>query len=516
MTLPLYSVADARAIDRFAIERLAIPGYVLMTRAATAALARLRGRWPHARRIGVLCGPGNNGGDGYRLALLAQAAGLAVEAIALADPAGVDACRARSDWLAAGGVVRPWEEGLPEVDLWVDALFGIGLARGLSGAAAAVVDALHATDRPVLALDVPSGVDADTGAVPGPAVRASATVEFIVGKRGLATGPALDHVGEHWLESLDLPAAAIDSAAPHALALSHADLPGMFGSDLACQSPTSTRSSSAVDACIHLPSRSRDSHKHRFGRVLCVGGDTGMAGAIALCAQAALRTGAGVVSVATRAGHVGPLLALQPELMVRGIEDGADFMSMAKAADLIAIGPGLGRGEWGRALWRAALASDRPLVIDADGLTLLAEHRHAVGDAVLTPHPGEAARLLACEPAAIQRDRFTAAAAIAEHYRATVVLKGAGSVVATPGARPRLIAAGNPGMAVAGMGDVLAGVIAALRGQGLAAFAAASAGALLHACAGDAAGRDGQRGLLPSDLLPWLRRLVNPIARSVP
>ena len=260
-----------------------------------------------------------------------------------------------------------------------------------------------------------------------------------------------------------------------------------------------------------LPPRPRDSHKGTNGRVLCVGGDFGGGGAILLCTEAALRCGAGLVDVATRAAHVSALLARTPEALAHTQETSAGFDSLLARADVIAIGPGLGQGEWGSALHRQVLASGKPQVIDADALNLLVGSTTVLPpDAVITPHPGEAARLLECTTADVQRDRLVSARELSARYRCTVVLKGAGTIVAAPDRLPRVIAAGNPGMAVGGMGDVLTGTIAALRAQGLPAFDAACAGALLHAAAGDAAADNGQRGLLPSDLMPWLRRLANP------
>ncbi|HET7126737.1 MAG TPA: NAD(P)H-hydrate dehydratase, partial [Lysobacter sp.] len=231
---------------------------------------------------------------------------------------------------------------------------------------------------------------------------------------------------------------------------------------------------------------------------------------VLLCAEAALRSGAGLVRVATREAHVAPLLARCPEAMPAGIEDSRSFASMLELADVLALGPGLGQGEWARALFSAAISAGKPLVIDADALNLLAHSPRALPDAVLTPHPGEAARLLDRSTADVQRDRVVAAKQLAERFDATVVLKGAGSVVAAPKLVPRIIGAGNPGMAVGGMGDVLTGVIAALRAQGLDAFDAATAGALLHAVAGDAAAHDGERGLLPRDVIACVRCVANP------
>ena len=265
-----------------------------------------------------------------------------------------------------------------------------------------------------------------------------------------------------------------------------------------------------------LPPRPSDSHKGANGHVLCIGGDHGSGGAIVLCAQAALRAGAGLASVATRAVHVPALLARQPEAMAHAVESADALALLFARASIIAIGPGLGQGEWGRAMLAAALATSKPLVLDADALNLLAAAPRALpADTILTPHPGEAARLLDSDIASVQGDRNAAALALVQRYGAVVVLKGAGTIVAAPGRIPRVVAAGNPGMATGGMGDLLTGVIAALRAQGLDAFDAASCGALLHAHAGDLAAReDGMRGLLPSDLLPWLHRCANPRGAS--
>lgn len=260
-----------------------------------------------------------------------------------------------------------------------------------------------------------------------------------------------------------------------------------------------------------LRPRAKDSHKGDNGHVLCVGGNAGSGGAIVLCAQAALRTGAGLVSVATRAAHVAPLLARQPEAMVHAVDSGEDYAPLLQRADVLAVGPGLGRGEWGRALLDGALRSGKPLVLDADALNLLADAPGALpAGAVLTPHPGEAARLLRTDAREVQGDRVAAVRVLAERFACVVVLKGAGTLVAAPDGRSVQVAVGNPGMATGGMGDLLTGVIAALRAQGLEGFDAAACGALLHAAAGDAAAAGGMRGLLPGDLLPELRRLANP------
>lgn len=491
---PLFSIEQARAIDRDAQRALGLSEYALMQRAGAAAWRALLQHWPQAHRIGIACGPGNNGGDGSVLARLARASGRDV--IVMRLPGGVprsDAARqAFAGWEADGGAVREFDAAaraaeLPQVDLWVDALFGIGLARAPEGAVLALIEAINCAGVDVFALDVPSGVDADTGHVPGVAIRAARTLGFIVNKRGLHTGAALDHVGALHIDALGVSKTTIAAHVPVARCVRTSAL------------------------ATWLPARLRDSNKGEYGHVLCVGGEHGTAGAIALTAEAALRSGAGLVSVATRAEHVAMLLARRPELMVHGVEDSAEFTTLCERAGVLAIGPGLGKGEWGRALLSAALQADKPLVLDADALNLVSESPARLRDAIITPHPGEAARLLGINPVQVQSDRFAAAYALAARFDCCVVLKGAGSVIAAPGVMPVVIAAGNPGMATGGMGDVLTGVIGAMRAQHLSAFDAAVCGALLHALAGDAAAKKGgERGLLASDLFWQLRRLANP------
>src|SRR5690606_24518420 len=260
-----------------------------------------------------------------------------------------------------------------------------------------------------------------------------------------------------------------------------------------------------------LEPRHANAHKGEHGHVLCIGGEAGMGGAVRLCAEGALRTGVGLASVATRRAGVAALVAARPEAMTHAVESADDLRPLLERATVLAVGPGLGQGDWGRALLQVALGSGKPPVLDADALNLIAATTTPLPQAILTPHPGEAARLLGCDNAQVQADRYAAADALAQRWRSVVVLKGAGTLVAAPGQVPAVIGAGNPGMATGGMGDVLSGVIAALHAQGLPVFEAAVAGALLHSAAGDAAARiGGERGLLPSDLFPHLRRMANP------
>lgn len=480
----LYTVAQVRALDRRAIDGLGVPGIELMRRAAWAALASLRRHWPLAQRLAVYCGSGNNGGDGCLLAKLAREAGLQVEVFALGGVPCGDAAQAWQEWKDVGGRARAWRAGdaLPEVDVHVDALYGTGLNRAPQDDAAALIAAINASDVPVLALDVPSGLDADTGRTPGVAIRAAATVSFIAAKRGLYTGSSADHVGQLELDTLGLPAELWQDSAPDAGLLRETQ----------------------------LPPRPRAAHKGTNGHVLAVGGDHGMAGAIRLCGEAALRAGAGLVSVATRAEHLMALNAARPELMAHGVDGPQALEPLLARASVLAVGPGLGQGAWGHALWLTALESGKPLVLDADGLNLLARApRRFAQPAVLTPHPGEAARLLGCTVDAVATDRFAAARALASRFAAVVVLKGAGSLVAHPNGRLDVCPWGNPGMASGGMGDLLTGIIAALLAQTGDAWQAACLGVGLHARAGDRAARHGERGLIASDLLAPLRALGN-------
>jgi len=434
----------------------------------------------------VLCGGGNNGGDGYLLACMAREAGMQAGVLAVASPTQDDAGRACAEWRAARGAILDVDAQLPEADIYVDALFGTGLTRPIEGVAAHLIEQVNASRRPVLALDLPSGIHADSGEALGVAVRAATTITFVAHKRGLFTGAAPDHAGELVLDKLGL--------------------------------PESLYAESTVDAHLldmrrmarWLPPRARAAHKGDFGHVLAIGGDAGMGGAIRLTGEAALRIGAGLVSITTRPENVGAINAGRPELMAHAVKDALMLHPLLQRADVIALGPGLGHGDWSRMLWHSALATGRPAVIDADGLNLLArEAVHLPTHTVLTPHPGEAARLLACETAVIVRDRFAAARQLAQEYACVAVLKGAGTLIAHPQGEVAVCPWGNPGMASAGMGDVLTGIIAGLMAQGLPPWRAARLGVALHAQAGDAAAKDGEAGVLASDLFPHLRILRN-------
>jgi len=487
----IYSASQVRALDRFEIEQRKVPGYTLMTRAAEGALALLRARWPQARRVAVVCGGGNNGGDGYVLARLARAAGL--DALVLAatppDELGGDARRAQDEWVAAGGPAHPFAaDALAGGDVVVDALLGIGLKGPPRPETLAVIHAINAARRPVLALDIPSGVDADTGVVHGAAVHAEITLSFVAFKSGTFLGAGPDHAGVLMLDDLGVVPAARPEFAPLMRRIDEAEL------------------------VQHLPRRARDSHKGTSGRVLIVGGGPGMPGAARLAGEAALRVGAGLVSVAGAPENLLAVTATRPELIYLPTQTGVG--EALRVADTVAIGPGLGTGEWGARLWAEFLrAAPARAVLDADALNLLArEPAKLPADWILTPHPGEAGRLLGSDAAAVQADRLGAVRELHSRYGAIAVLKGAGTLIAGGHEMPalHLCDRGNPGMATAGMGDVLTGVIAGLVHQVGDAARAARLGVLVHALAGDSAAQGGQRGLVASDVIAELRGWVNP------
>ncbi len=489
----LYRAEQVRELDRIAIEDERIPGLTLMGTAGEAAYLALREHWPGAQCVTVVCGTGNNGGDGYVLAARAREDGLDVRLIQVGE-----AGRLRGDALAAAAQAEragvksaayAGEAGLPG-DVVVDAVFGTGLDREVEGRWREVIGAINASGRPVLAIDIPSGLHADTGAVLGAAVVADLTVTFIGLKQGLFTGEGPECCGRVLFHDLDVPERiyARVGAASHRV-------------DLDSQQ---TR----------LPVRRRSAHKGHFGHVLVVGGDYGYAGAARMAGEAAARTGAGLVSIATRPGHAA-VCAPCPELMCHGIESEQELGPLLDRITVVAVGPGLGRSDWAQSLFNRVLAAELPLVVDADALNLLSERGANREHWVLTPHPGEAARLLGWSTARVQADRFAAAAAMQARYGGVVVLKGAGTLVRSADGVV-VCDRGNPGMASGGMGDVLTGIVAGLLAQGLDPAAAARVGVCLHAGAADLAARDGERGLLASDLFVHLRRLVNPGRREPP
>jgi NAD(P)H-hydrate epimerase len=471
-------------MDRSAIEQHGIDGRDLMERAGAAAFRRLLDRWSSPRNIVVVAGAGNNGGDGYVIARLALERGMTPRVLQLGDHARLrgEAAAAAMAYAEAGGLCEPFT-GLPEdAGLIVDAMLGTGLERPLTGPWAEAVCQINGARAPILAVDIPSGLHADTGCVLGAAVRADLTVTFIGLKQGMFTAAGPDHCGEIRFDALQVPAMVY---AGQLLAARRLDW--QKERDL-------------------LPALRQSAHKGDQGHVLVVGGAPGMSGAARLSAEAALRCGAGLVTLATHPEHAPWANLTRPELMVHAAAGADDIDGAAHRADVVAIGPGLGLGDWSRALLERVLTLERPLVVDADALSLLAAAPRRREDWVLTPHPGEAARLLGVSAADIEQDRFTAVERLQRRFGGVVVLKGAGTLIRGAGHRPTgLCSDGNPGMATAGMGDALTGVIAALIGQCMGPEQAASAGVCAHAAAADRAARGGRRGLIAGDVIRALR-----------
>lgn len=489
----LYRAEQLRELDRTAIEDQGIPGVELMERAGRAAHDLLRRRWPDARDITIVCGIGNNGGDGYVVARYARAEGLKVHVLQVGDPHRLrgDALAMAARFREVGGTLEPFH-GLPRpTDLIVDAILGIGLEREVTGEWAHAIGAVNAHPAPVLAIDIPSGLHADRGQIMGAAVRADATISFIGLKQGMFTGAGPDCCGEIRFDSLQIPAVVYSDQILAARRLDAGVLGRLIGR------------------------RPRSAHKGTFGHVLIVGGAPGYSGAARLAGEGALRCGAGLVTVATHPDHAGYLNLTRPELMCPGILRPAQLDALLDKAQVVAVGPGLAKGPWGEGLLSRVLESPLPLVVDADALNLLAAAPAKRDNWVLTPHPGEAARLLDSDIASVQANRFAAARRIRERFGGLVVLKGVGTIIqGAPGRPPAVCDGGNPGMATAGTGDILTGMIAALIAQGLSLEDAAAGGVCLHAAAGDAAAEDGEHGMLASDLLAHIRPLIKALVAS--
>jgi ADP-dependent NAD(P)H-hydrate dehydratase / NAD(P)H-hydrate epimerase len=461
MPTPVHATADIRRIEAAAFATRPVPA--LMERAGLAAAECARDMLGAGDRVLVLAGPGNNGGDAFVVARHLAQWWHAVDVVFTgdADHLPPDAAEALDALRACG--ITPIAQ-LPDPithDLIVDGLFGIGLRRDLDGAYAALVARVAASGRPVLALDIPSGLDADTGRVLGCAIRATRTITFIATKPGLQTLDGPDHCGTIEIADLGLGAAA--SASPSGTLIDASDVASV------------------------LAPRHRNSHKGTHGDLWIVGGAAGMVGAAFLAARAGLLCGAGrVLAALLDAGT--PLDLLHPELMIRPAFPDPDL----GRARCIVVGPGLGQSAEAAARLDHCLGLDIPLLLDADALNLVAasdERARRVADrrqpTILTPHPAEAGRLLGVTTPDVQRDRVASTLALATRFHAAIVLKGAGSIVATPDGRWAVNTTGNPGMAVAGMGDVLCGIVGALVAQGAEPAAALRAGVRVHGLAGD-------------------------------
>lgn len=530
---PVWRTEAIRQMEQQIVVSQQITMYQLMERAGAALFSVLKQCWPDAHRIWVLCGKGNNGGDGYVLARLARKSGLQVYLAAMDKPSpGITADQACLDWMACGGQVLSMQQlsGLPVTerpDVIVDALLGIGPSTPLHGELPAWIQFINRQQVPVLSADIPSGLNAETGAPLGAAVHASATLTMLALKPGLLTGQAADYVGTLWLAPLNPSKISSDKSAPDKNDSSITSL-----SDRASKiqlhpvhdqdhqtdhqgKPQGIKSSDSPKNSLEalnfwgisrvLKPRARTAHKGNQGKALLIAGGPGMPGAAHLAASAALRTGSGLVKVHCAPENRAMIFQGRPELMfVLHPQEDLSWSSV------LAIGPGLGTDVWGQEQWALIRHYPHPMVVDADALNLLAVQPLRSEHWILTPHPGEAARLLRCTVAQIESDRMAAVLQLQRQYGGVVVLKGPGTLV-SDGHHIKICMTGNPGMASGGMGDVLTGTILGLLAQGFPLFQAACLGVLLHGQAADCvAEKSGERGMLASDLLNYLQKLMNP------
>ncbi len=492
---PLYSVAQIRELDRLTIAAQGDDGFALMYEAATSALSVLQHHWVDARKITVIAGPGNNGGDAFILAALAFECSIRVRVFTIGDlTKQTSAAQKALNMAVQAGIAIERLSPASDLsgDVLVDGLLGTGLSSEPREEFAQAIAVINGADMPVFALDVPSGLNADSGVVYGPVVNADVTITFIGVKRGLLTASGPDVCG-----ALELAELSVDSAHANIIADAERISWARFNDEKRGLAP-----------------RRGNAHKGDFGHVLVIGGESGFGGAAIMAVEAAGRIGAGLVSCATRPEHVSALLTRRPEVMALGVNSGLELAPAIQRATVLAIGPGLGQTSWSELLLQQVLGAQQPVVLDADALNVLASPgwhcEFSKRVAVLTPHPGEAARMLGMTVAAVQTDRFACVRLLAQRYQAVVVLKGQGSLIADPSGRVALCTDGNPGMSCGGMGDVLTGVIAALLAQGLNAWDAACFGVCCHSAAADVAVTDaGVRGLLATDLMPILRELIN-------
>ncbi|MBO67684.1 MAG: bifunctional ADP-dependent NAD(P)H-hydrate dehydratase/NAD(P)H-hydrate epimerase [Acidiferrobacteraceae bacterium] len=483
----LYTADQSKIIEKRALCNQSMGSSSLMSLAGQAAFSLLSDTWPNATSILVVCGSGNNGGDAWTVASIAKKAGLDVRLMELARPKSTDAKLAAEAGYAIG--LRPISfkaDNLGNPDVIVDGILGIGLKGTPNDDVLASIRAINDTNKPVLALDIPSGLNPDTGDVEIDAIRASTTITFICCNPGLVTGKGPKYTGNIEFDDLGVGDTVFRGIQPIAKYVS--------GSN-----------SQLLINGIPAPA-----HKGEAGRLLIIGGNITMGGSVRLAGEAALRTGAGLVTIGTRQANVASIHASCPELLAYSVEEGFNAAGLLNKFSHIVFGPGLGTDAWARWLFDNVIELESPIVIDADGLNLLAEYPRHNPHWILTPHPGEAARLLRKTAKEIQRDRLQASFDIQSLYGGICILKGAGTIVRISGENVFICNTGNSGMATAGTGDILSGVIGSLLAQGLSNEEAACCGVWLHGTAGDRAAADGQRGMIARDLLPALRQLVDP------
>lgn len=479
--IPLFDTKSIQHFEDSAAEVTDTGSSLLMERAGASLFNHMQQQFPTVGHYHIVCGTGNNGGDGFVLARLARASGRSVSVYTYKDPKATDAVKAHQSMTAHGIATIPVTGFRPENGVIVDCIFGTGIRDAPRAPWIDCIKKINSLKTPVVSVDVPSGLVADTGHVPDVAVNADTTLTFLGHKPGLFTGHGPEHSGNIVLDDL-----RVTTQAEHATA--HVITPRM------------------LTGC--LPRRPRTAHKGNYGHVLVIGGDEGFGGAALLAATAALRTGAGLVSIITHPVHTAGFISKQPELMVNGMHSPDDAPATARrlldAADVVVIGPGMGQSDFGRSFFDWLVGQMKTvvpkLVFDADALNLLSQNPVKLRNSVLTPHPGEASRLLNIPTAEVNADRFTAVKRLSNSYGATALLKGAGSVIQSQ-EHLFVCTEGNPGMASGGMGDVLSGIVGGLMAQGLTPNRALIAGVWVHGVSADiAAAKVGEPGLVASDL----------------
>lgn len=488
----IFKSNEVSTIDRLAMTEEDISGFLLMKRAAEFSFDITHKEYPSAKSFLIFCGLGNNAGDGYLLASQIIRKGLHASVVYLSSPENLkgDALSAYLDLKSLNAEITPWTKNCNfDADIIVDALFGIGLNKPIEGKYLECISAINDNVKPVIALDIPSGLCANTGQEKDLAIKAEITVTFVGKKIGLFLGSGPDSCGRIFFSDL------------------------LINENLYKLSKPSVEIFSDELRAKMLPKRKNTSHKGDYGHVLIIGGNKGMAGAAKIAAEGALRSGAGLVSVITRPENVNVITRLRPEIMCHAVDDNLNNVKeLINNVDVIAIGPGLGLDEWAHKIYEETLISKTPLILDADALNILSLKPIKRDNWILTPHPGEAAKLISKLTSQIQHDRLSSLEEIINQYQATVILKGNNTLVGNSQRVPYMINAGNPGMASAGMGDLLTGLTAGLLAQFLrhdyCQIAALSA--FIHAKAGDQAVLNGQRGLIATDLLNELRPLLNP------
>jgi hydroxyethylthiazole kinase-like uncharacterized protein yjeF len=478
----LYDKESVYRMDSTAVEADGLSEISLMQRAGERVWREISNRWSDITRITIFAGSGNNGGDAFVVAILAKRQGMEVQLIVSGDLSRQSETSAhfREIWLQSGGDIVEWDRQEIVGEVIVDGLLGIGLVRELDNDWQLLIQQINQANAVRIAIDIPSGLNANTGIAQPCAVEADLTVTFIGAKVGqyLSDGP--DFCGELVFDDLGISSHTSRSQTPVLSVLDHSN--------------------------VALPAkRKRNSHKHQFGHVLIIGGDRGMTGAASLAAQAALRAGAGLVTVLVHPECIHDLSAI-PELMVQSWDD---IIEKLEQATVILIGPGLGQSEAAKYCLEKLQTCNKPVVVDASALQPGFLSELESDQVVITPHPGEAAKLLSTTSAQIQADRTGASQKLVEKFDMVSVLKGSGSIIALTGSIPVINLRGNPGMAVAGMGDVLAGLIAALLGQDLSPFEAAKTGVYIHAlCAENYAIDNDETGLIASDIIQRIPRIL--------